>query len=256
MRTWTGPPRARNAFTADFQDLITRYTRGARSGRGRRWTCARADPRHRDASALGRWEEFEMHVRGGPRRGRLLRGRRQGDRPCSRRSTAACPRRMPRWQRVEGIVAVPIGTRPRREYSRQEGAIGRGCVQVSSLRATATSPWVHGRPFHHSLIQTLVYVGPDEDPDNGEGVVGVHGRLVVAPGRGIGDARRDPFHLSVKLNCPEFSISRPSYGRWGKPHRTIRCDAPAEPGASIRSGPQTIAGRARTLLRKRPRSGQ
>jgi 4-carboxymuconolactone decarboxylase len=52
-----------NAFTADFQDLITRYAWGEI------WTRPGLDLRTRrilvigTLLALGRWEEFEMHVR-------------------------------------------------------------------------------------------------------------------------------------------------------------------------------------------------
>ena len=53
----------RNAFTAEFQDLITRYAWGEI------WTRPGLDIRTRRVLvigtllALGRWEEFEMHVR-------------------------------------------------------------------------------------------------------------------------------------------------------------------------------------------------
>jgi 4-carboxymuconolactone decarboxylase len=52
-----------NTFTADFQDLITRYAWGEI------WTRPGLDLRTRrilvigTLLALGRWEEFEMHVR-------------------------------------------------------------------------------------------------------------------------------------------------------------------------------------------------
>jgi len=52
-----------NAFTAEFQDLITRYAWGEI------WTRPGLDIRTRRVLvigtllALGRWEEFEMHVR-------------------------------------------------------------------------------------------------------------------------------------------------------------------------------------------------
>jgi len=52
-----------NAFTADFQDLITRYAWGEI------WTRPGLDVRTRrilvigTLLALGRWEEFEMHLR-------------------------------------------------------------------------------------------------------------------------------------------------------------------------------------------------
>ena len=52
-----------NAFTAEFQDLITRYAWGEI------WTRPGLDLRTRRVLvigtllALGRWEEFEMHVR-------------------------------------------------------------------------------------------------------------------------------------------------------------------------------------------------
>ena len=52
-----------NAFTAEFQDLITRYAWGEI------WTRPGLDVRTRRVLvigtllALGRWEEFEMHVR-------------------------------------------------------------------------------------------------------------------------------------------------------------------------------------------------
>jgi len=52
-----------NAFTAEFQDLITRYAWGET------WTRPGLDIRTRRVLvigtllALGRWEEFEMHVR-------------------------------------------------------------------------------------------------------------------------------------------------------------------------------------------------
>lgn len=52
-------------FTADFQDLITRYAWGTI------WTRPGLDPRTRRllvlaiAAAMGRWEEFRLHVRSG-----------------------------------------------------------------------------------------------------------------------------------------------------------------------------------------------
>ena len=53
----------RTAFTAEFQDLITRYAWGEI------WTRPHLDDRTRrilvigTLMALGKWEEFEMHVR-------------------------------------------------------------------------------------------------------------------------------------------------------------------------------------------------
>ena len=52
-------------FTADFQDLITRYAWGSI------WTRPGLDPRVRRllvlavTASLGRWEEFRLHVRTG-----------------------------------------------------------------------------------------------------------------------------------------------------------------------------------------------
>ena len=60
---WTAPRRTRPAFTDEFQDLITRYAWGEI------WTRERFDHKTRRLLvlammvALGRWEEFVMHVR-------------------------------------------------------------------------------------------------------------------------------------------------------------------------------------------------
>jgi 4-carboxymuconolactone decarboxylase len=59
----------KTAFTAEFQDLITRYAWGEI------WTRPHLDERTRrilvigTLMALGKWEEFEMHVRAALREG-------------------------------------------------------------------------------------------------------------------------------------------------------------------------------------------
>ena len=63
MRTWIAQPRTATPFTADFQDLITRYAWGEI------WTRPGLDERSRrilvlgTLIALGRLDEFRMHAR-------------------------------------------------------------------------------------------------------------------------------------------------------------------------------------------------
>lgn len=62
----------KTAFTAEFQDLITRYAWGEI------WTREHFDERTRrilvigTLMALGKWEEFEMHVRAALREGGFM----------------------------------------------------------------------------------------------------------------------------------------------------------------------------------------
>ncbi len=102
-----------NAFTREFQDLITRYAWSEI------WTRPGLDIRTRRVLvigtllALGRWEEFEMHVRAA-----LEEGGFSADdvKEIILQQAIYCgvPAAHAALTRVEGILAVSTGPRPRR----------------------------------------------------------------------------------------------------------------------------------------------
>jgi 4-carboxymuconolactone decarboxylase len=102
-----------NAFTAEFQDLITRYAWGEI------WTRPGLDMRTRRVLvigtllALGRWEEFEMHVRAAVGEGGFTA---DDVKEIVLQQAIYCgiPAAHAALARVEGIVAQPIGKQTRR----------------------------------------------------------------------------------------------------------------------------------------------
>ena len=102
-----------NAFTAEFQDLITRYAWGEI------WTRPGLDIRTRRVLvigtllALGRWEEFEMHVRAAVGEGGFTA---DDVKEIVLQQAIYCgiPAAHAALARVEGIVAQPIGKQTRR----------------------------------------------------------------------------------------------------------------------------------------------
>ena len=70
-------------FNEEFQDLITRYAWGEV------WTRPHYDERTRRVLVIGtmialaQWDEFRLHVRAALGRGRLHRGRHQGNHPAA-----------------------------------------------------------------------------------------------------------------------------------------------------------------------------
>ena len=105
-----------NAFTAEFHDLITRYAWGEI------WTRPGLDLRTRrilvigTLLALGRWEEFEMHVRAALDEG----GFSANDiKEIVLQQAIYCgvPAAHAALTRVETVLAAPVETRPRRARS-------------------------------------------------------------------------------------------------------------------------------------------
>jgi len=102
-----------NAFIAEFQDLITRYAWGEI------WTRPGLDIRTRRVLvigtllALGRWEEFEMHVRAAVGEGGFTA---DDVKEIVLQQAIYCgiPAAHAALARVEGIVAQPIGKQTRR----------------------------------------------------------------------------------------------------------------------------------------------
>ena len=101
-----------NAFTAEFQDLITRYAWGEI------WTRPGLDLRTRRVLvigtllALGRWEEFEMHVRAALEEGGVPV---EHIKEIVLQQSIYCgvPAAHAALTRVEGIVAATASLRPR-----------------------------------------------------------------------------------------------------------------------------------------------
>ena len=102
-----------NAFTADFQDLITRYAWGEI------WTRPGLDLRTRrilvigTLLALGRWEEFEMHVRAALEEGGVPV---EHIKEIVLQQAIYCgaPAAHAALTRAESILSAAAGTRPRR----------------------------------------------------------------------------------------------------------------------------------------------
>ena len=102
-----------NAFTAEFHDLIKRYAWGEI------WTRPGLDLRTRrilvigTLLALGRWEEFEMHVRAALDEGGFST---DDVKEIVLQQAIYCgvPAAHAALSRVEGILAAAAGTRPRR----------------------------------------------------------------------------------------------------------------------------------------------
>jgi 4-carboxymuconolactone decarboxylase len=103
---------ATNALTAEFQDLITRYAWGEI------WTRPGLDLRTRRVLvigtllALGRWEEFEMHVRAALEEGGVPV---EHIKEIVLQQSIYCgvPAAHAALTRVEGIVAATASLRPR-----------------------------------------------------------------------------------------------------------------------------------------------
>jgi 4-carboxymuconolactone decarboxylase len=104
---------ATNALTAEFQDLITRYAWGEI------WTRPGLDLRTRRVLvigtllALGRWEEFEMHVRAALEEGGVPV---EHIKEIVLQQSIYCgvPAAHAALTRVEGILAVATSPQPRR----------------------------------------------------------------------------------------------------------------------------------------------
>jgi 4-carboxymuconolactone decarboxylase len=109
-----------NALTSDFQDLITRYAWGEI------WTRPGLDLRTRrilvigTLLALGRWEEFEMHVRGA-----LDEGGFSADdvKEIVLQQAIYCgvPAAHAALTRAEAILATTASRQPRRGASKKKG---------------------------------------------------------------------------------------------------------------------------------------
>ena len=103
----------RNAFNTDFQDMITRYAWGEI------WTRPGLDLRTRRVLvigtllALGRWEEFEMHVRAALEEGGVPV---EHIKEIVLQQSIYCgvPAAHAALTRVEGILAVATSPQPRR----------------------------------------------------------------------------------------------------------------------------------------------
>ena len=124
----------RNAFNADFQDLITRYAWGEI------WTRPHFDERTRRVLvigtmvALGQWDEFRLHVRAALARRRLHARRHQGN-PAA---AGDLLRRAGGQPRRQGSRRDRSGTRVLKPY-RRIGCARGVCAQALRARGGSTA---------------------------------------------------------------------------------------------------------------------